>query len=256
MEIFPAIDIRGGRVVRLTEGDYGRMKVYGDAPAETALDFLRQGASCLHVVDLDGARDGTAANFGAVRDICRVKGLFVEVGGGIRDEARIGRCLELGVGRVILGTAAAKNFKFVEEMVRKYGRHIAVGVDARDENVAVSGWTEQTGINSFEFCGRLNGAGVDTVIYTDIARDGRLGGTNLDAYRRLRGISPLRVVASGGISCERELSALYEMGNYAAILGRALYENKLSLPRAIAIAIGKGAGKGVGSGSDAGAGKF
>jgi phosphoribosylformimino-5-aminoimidazole carboxamide ribotide isomerase len=239
MEIFPAIDIMGGNVVRLTRGDYGRSVIYGGVPVEAAMEFLRLGASCLHVVDLDGARGGAAANLGAIRDICGISRLFVEVGGGIRDEAQIERCLALGAGRVILGTAAARNFPFVEAMAKKYGGRIAVGVDARDQDVAVSGWTEATGIDSFEFCERLNGAGVETVIYTDIARDGALGGANLGAYRRLRGISPLRVSASGGISFESEIEALRDMGNYAAILGKALYENLLSLPRALAIAAGR-----------------
>ncbi|MDR1440769.1 MAG: 1-(5-phosphoribosyl)-5-[(5-phosphoribosylamino)methylideneamino]imidazole-4-carboxamide isomerase [Clostridiales bacterium] len=239
MEIFPAIDIQGGNVVRLTQGDYGHSKTYSDAPVEAAMEFLRLGASCLHVVDLDGARDGAAANLAAIRDICGISRLFVEVGGGIRDERSIERCLSLGAGRAILGTVAAKDFPFAERMAKKYGGRIAVGVDARDQKVAVSGWAEATEIDSFEFCERLNAAGVETVIYTDISRDGGLSGANLDAYRRLRGISPLHVVASGGISYESELKVLRDMGNYAAILGKALYENWLSLPRALAIAEGR-----------------
>ncbi|MDR3121626.1 MAG: 1-(5-phosphoribosyl)-5-[(5-phosphoribosylamino)methylideneamino]imidazole-4-carboxamide isomerase [Clostridiales bacterium] len=238
MEIFPAIDIRGGRVVRLTEGDYGAMKVYGDAPADTAAGFYEQGARNLHVVDLDGAKDGRAVNFDAIRAVCARRGLFIEVGGGIRDEARIERYLALGVGRVILGTVAVQNFRFVEDMVKKYGERIAVGVDARAGRVAVQGWLDVTDVDSFEFCGRLRDAGVATVIYTDIARDGRLGGANLSAYRRLASFAPLHIVASGGISFERELLELRAIGTYAAILGKALYEGKLSLPRAVAIGDG------------------
>lgn len=236
MYIFPAIDIRGGKVVRLTQGDYDRMQVYGEDPVARARAFYAEGARHLHVVDLDGAKDGTLANYERIREICAAAPLAVEVGGGIRDEARIEKYLELGVARVILGTVAVRNFSFVEQMVKKHGERIAVGVDARGGAVAVQGWLEDTGLDSFAFCERLRDAGVSTVIYTDIAKDGALTGTNLPAYRRLGAIAGLRIVASGGVSFEEEITALREMGMYAAILGKALYEGKLSLPRAIALA--------------------
>ena len=239
MELFPAIDIRGGQVVRLHQGDYDDMQVYGNDPVRTAKQFMEQGATNLHVVDLDGAKEGAAVNFDSIREIAALKGLFVEVGGGIRDEARIADYLALGVGRVILGTIAVRSFPFVESMVRLYGDQIAVGVDARDGYVAVSGWLENTGLDSFSFCERLRDAGVSTVIYTDIAKDGALSGTNLDAYRRLRELSGLNIVASGGISFEHELAALRDMGTYGAILGKALYVDKLDLARAIRIARGE-----------------
>lgn len=235
MEIFPAIDISGGQVVRLKQGDYDQMQVYGNDPAMAAQDFLNQGARNLHVVDLDGAKDGKTVNFDAIRNICNVGELFVEVGGGIRDEQRIEQYLTLGVKRVILGTIAIRNFPFVEEMVNKYGEHIAVGVDARNNRVAVQGWLEVTDVDSFAFCRRLSEAGVQTVIYTDIAKDGELNGANLDAYRALREISALNVIASGGISFEHEIIALRDMGTYGAIVGKALYVNKLDLKRVIAL---------------------
>lgn len=239
MRIFPAIDIRGAQVVRLTQGDYDQMQVYGNHPADMAQSFLEQGAANLHVVDLDGAKESKTVNYESIRAICALPGLFVQVGGGIRDEACLVRYLELGVGRVILGTVAVRNFPFVVNMVKHYGKCIAVGVDARNEKVAVQGWQETTTEDSFVFCGRLRDAGVSTIIYTDIQKDGMLNGTNLDVYRRLRTLSGVDIIASGGISSEHELIALRDMGIHAAILGKALYTGKLSLNQALAAAAGK-----------------
>ncbi len=239
MEIFPAVDIRGGQVVRLQHGDYDSMQIYGNNPKEQAERFLASGARNLHVVDLDGAKDGNSANFAAIREIASLHDqLFIEVGGGIRTEADIARMLALGVQRVILGTVAVRNFAFIEDMVQVYGEHIAVGVDARDGKVAVQGWLETTQLDSLAFCRQLMEAGVQTVVYTDIAKDGALAGTNLPAYSALREFAALSVVASGGISYEHELAALRDMGTYAAILGKALYVGQLDLARAIAIGDG------------------
>ncbi|MDL2257830.1 1-(5-phosphoribosyl)-5-[(5-phosphoribosylamino)methylideneamino]imidazole-4-carboxamide isomerase [Eubacteriales bacterium OttesenSCG-928-K08] len=238
MELFPAVDIRGGQVVRLFQGDYDQMQVYGNSPRQAAENFKEQKARNLHVVDLDGAKDGTQVNLNAIKEICEIGGLFVEVGGGIRDENAINRYLDIGVGRVILGTVAVRDFPFVEKMVAKYGDKIAVGVDARDGKVAVSGWLETTDISSLEFCRRISGAGVKTVIYTDIAKDGGLNGTNLDAYRALREID-INVIASGGISFEHEITALRDMGTYGAIVGKAIYVNRLDLSKLILLADGE-----------------
>ena len=239
MEIFPAIDIRGGRVVRLTEGDYGRMKVYGGTPDEAAERFRACGARNLHVVDLDGARDGSAANFSAISRLCAARlGLFIQVGGGIRDEACVERYLEAGAGRVIIGTAAVKNFQFVESMVARHGGKIAVGVDARAGMAAVEGWTQATDIGAFEFCARLRDAGVQTIILTDIARDGTLGGTNLEAYRELAALGIDRVIAAGGIADIGEIAELRAIGVHGAVLGKSLYEGRIDLSRAIAVADG------------------
>lgn len=239
MEIFPAIDISGGQVVRLKQGDYQKMQIYTSDPVGTAQGFLTQGARNLHVVDLDGAREGQTVNFSHIQAICEAGGLFVEVGGGIRDEKSIGQYLSLGAGRAILGTAAVLNFTFIEEMVKKYGDQIAVSVDARDGRMAVQGWLTATDVDSLSFCRKLCDAGVKTVIYTDIARDGELRGTNLEAYKALRQIPELDVIASGGISFEQEIIALRDMGIYGAVIGKALYENKFSLPGIIALADGK-----------------
>lgn len=236
MNILPAIDIRGGKVVRLTKGDYDNMTVYRDSPAEVAEEFLAAGAENLHVVDLDGARDGTPVNFSAIRELCEVKGLLIEVGGGIRNLERIEQYLSLGVGRAILGTAAVRDFSFVEAAVKRFSDAVAVGVDAKDGMVAVSGWEEVTALPAFSFCEKLRDAGVKTVIYTDISKDGALSGTNLAVYEALRQIEGLNIIASGGITFEDEIRALSKMGLYGAILGKALYEGRLDLRRALAIA--------------------
>lgn len=235
MEIYPAIDLRKGQAVRLYQGDYDQMTVYSASPVDVALDFMNKGARNIHLVDLDGARDGKLVNFDTIKDIVENTDLFVEVGGGIRDEERIKQYLDLGVGRVILGTAAVKDPAFLEEMVSKYGEKIAVGVDVKDGYVAVNGWKEVTDKPGFEFCEYLKNIGVKTVIYTDISRDGGLAGTNLDAYRELKKIEGLDIVASGGISFEDEIRALKGIVN-GAILGKAIYAGKLKLERALEIA--------------------
>lgn len=233
MQIFPAIDLRGGQVVRLYQGDYDQMTVYGADPCAVARDFIAAGARYLHVVDLDGALDGTLANFDTIAAIARQGGLYIEVGGGIRDEERIRRYLDLGVGRCILGTIAVKDFAFTERMARKYGDRIAVGVDARDGYVAVSGWKELSAERGVDFCRRLRDAGVKTVIYTDISRDGAEQGTNLDLYRELAKIDGLDITASGGVSSLTELRELRQIGTKAAILGKALYTGRLDLKTVI-----------------------
>ena len=215
MQIFPAIDLRGGQVVRLYQGDYDQMTVYGADPCAVARDFMAAGARYLHVVDLDGALDGTLANFDTIAAIARQGGLY------------------LGVGRCILGTIAVKDFAFTERMAQKYGDRIAVGVDARDGYVAVSGWKELSAERGVDFCRRLRDAGVKTVIYTDISRDGAEQGTNLDLYRELAKIDGLDITASGGVSSLTELRELQQIGTKAAILGKALYTGRLDLKTVI-----------------------
>ncbi|MCI9348960.1 MAG: 1-(5-phosphoribosyl)-5-[(5-phosphoribosylamino)methylideneamino]imidazole-4-carboxamide isomerase [Oscillibacter sp.] len=229
MQIFPAIDLRGGQVVRLYQGDYDQETVYGSDPCAYAREFIDAGAQYLHVVDLDGARDGTTANFDSIAAIAKQGGLYIEVGGGIRTEDRIRQYLDLGVGRCILGTIAVKDFAFTERMARTYGDQIAVGVDARDGYVAVNGWKEISREKGVDFCRRLRDAGVKTVIYTDISRDGAGQGTNLELYRELSGIEGLEITASGGVSSIEELRELERMGVRAAILGKALYSGRLNL---------------------------
>lgn len=234
MQIFPATDILGGKVVRLTKGDYNQVKIYADSPAEMALEFMKDGATNLHMVDLDGAKDGAPVNFDAIREAAKIKGLYIEVGGGIRNMQRIEDYLSLGVKRVILGTAAIRNYPFVEEAVKEFGSAVAVGVDAKEGFVAVSGWQETTNVNSVEFCKKLRDTGVSTVIYTDISKDGMLSGTNLEIYKELSEIQGLDIVASGGITFADEIKTLNEMGIYGAIVGKAVYEGKLSLKDALA----------------------
>ena len=239
MRIYPAIDLSGGQVVRLYQGDYDRKTVYGEDPAAVAASFLEAGARYLHVVDLDGAKDGTTANFASIAAIAKQSGsakensLYIEVGGGIRTEKRIRQYLDLGVGRCILGTIAIKDFDFTVRMAAQFGDRIAVGVDARDGYVAINGWKELSDERGVDFCKRLAAHGIRSVIYTDISRDGAEQGTNLDVYRELVQIPGLKITASGGISGMEELRTLKEMGVHAAILGKALYTGRLDLKQVI-----------------------
>lgn len=232
MKIFPAIDLIDKKVVRLSQGDYSKKTLYSDDPLSVARSFIADGATHLHVVDLDGAKKGSPVNFEVIK-LLKQFDMFVEVGGGIRDMQKIEAYQKIGVDRVILGTVAIKNFDFVVEAVKEFKDMIAVGVDAKDEKVATHGWQEVTGVNSFDFCKKLYDAGVTSVIYTDIATDGMLKGTNLPAFKRLSKIKGLKVTASGGISSVEEIKKLKEMGVWGAILGKALYENKLSLADAV-----------------------
>ena len=229
MKIFPAIDLKDGRVVRLTQGDYGRVTQYAVEPEEAARSFVEAGAKYVHIVDLDGAKDGTTANLSTVARVLRDGRLFAEVGGGIRDRARIEAYLAAGASRVILGTAAVNDRAFLEEAVKAYGARVAVGVDAREGRVAVDGWQTVTALDGVEFCQRLRDMGVATVIYTDIARDGAMRGVNLEIYRTLLGIKGLEIVASGGVSTLEDVRALRDMGVPAAIVGKALYSGALNL---------------------------
>ncbi len=233
MKLYPAIDLRGGQAVRLYQGDYDQMTVYNADPVAQAQAFLDAGARYLHVVDLDGAKDDTTANLETIAAIAALGGLFIEVGGGIRDEARIRRYLDLGVGRCILGTVAVKDFDFTARMAQRYGARIAVGVDMKDGFIAVNGWREVTPEPGVAFCRRCAAAGVRAVIATDIARDGTLQGTNLDLYRELLAIPGLEVTASGGIARMEELAELQAMGCHAAILGKSIYTGAIDLAEAV-----------------------
>ena len=233
MKLYPAIDLRGGQAVRLYQGDYDQMTVYNADPVAQAQAFLDAGARYLHVVDLDGAKDDTTANLETIAAIAALGGLFIEVGGGIRDEARIRRYLDLGVGRCILGTVAVKDFDFTARMAQRYGARIAVGVDMKDGFVAVNGWREVTPEPGVAFCRRCAAAGVQAVIATDISRDGTLQGTNLDLYRELLTIPGLEITASGGIARMEELAELQAMGCHAAILGKSIYTGAIDLAEAV-----------------------
>ena len=239
MILYPAIDLSGGKVVRLLQGDYGRSTVYSEDPLAVAKGFSEAGAACLHVVDLDGAKEGKPVNEQVIFRLIRESGLFVEVGGGIRDRSRAERFLNAGAGRVILGTAALEDRAFLREMLREFGAKIAVGVDAKSGRVATRGWLSVTETDAFSFVRAMREEGVQTVIYTDIARDGTLSGSNLDAYRQLVSLSGLDIIASGGIASVEELTRLAEIGVAGAILGKSLYTGNISLEEALSAVGGK-----------------
>ncbi len=236
MNIFPAIDLYEGRAVRLFKGDYAQMTVYSENPPEVAAGFRAKGAEYLHVVDLEGAKSGETPNLSVVRAIVEKGGLKTEIGGGIRSEETVKRYLDIGVMRVILGTAALEDPDFLADMLAKYGDKIAVGVDVRDGFVAVKGWLETSTTECFDFIGKLAGMGVKTVICTDISRDGAMRGTNRELYRELSARFGLDIVASGGVSSLEDVRSLSGMGLYGAILGKALYTGDIDLREAIEVA--------------------
>lgn len=236
MNVFPAIDIMNGKAVRLTKGDFSTQEIMCEDPVSVLESFVSQGATHLHVVDLDGARSGKPQNFETIQKLCALPGMFVEVGGGIRDREGILNCLNAGASRVILGTAAVRNFDFVVSAVREFGDAIAVGVDAKKERVAIEGWEEVSDIPAVGFCVKCRDAGVRTVIFTDISTDGEMKGTNLEAMQCLARVSGLDVIASGGISSIDELAKLKAMGISGAILGKAVYKGLIDLREAIRLA--------------------
>lgn len=238
MIIFPAIDIIGGKVVRLTKGDYNQQKTYSDSPTLVAKSFNDLGATHLHVVDLDGAKLGDTTNYSIISDIVKSTNMFVEVGGGIRDLKRIENYANVGVKRVIIGTAAVKNPDFVKEAVREFGKLVSVGVDTHDGFVATDGWIEKSNLSGYEFCEKVRDFGVTNVIYTDISKDGALSGTNLDIYQKLSTIKDLTITASGGVTFIDEIKKLKEMDIYGAIVGKAIYEGKLDLQTVLSVAGG------------------
>jgi phosphoribosylformimino-5-aminoimidazole carboxamide ribotide isomerase len=241
MQLFPAIDLLDGRVVRLTHGDYDQVTVYNDDPCAQVRAFKEAGATHLHVVDLDGAREGSLANYDTIQAIAQIGGMFIEVGGGIRTEDRIEQYFDLGVDRCILGTVAVKDFSFTQRMLQHYGDRVAVAVDARDGFVAVNGWLETSRINSLTFCKRLRDAGCISLIYTDISRDGAMQGANLELYGILAQTLPgMAITASGGISSEADLLTLKQLGVNAAILGKAVYNGTLDLARCVQLVEGHG----------------
>ena len=236
MIIFPAIDIYEGRAVRLLKGDYSEMQVYSDDPVSTAKDFVSCGAAHVHLVDLEGAREGTCPNLDAVVAIKRSCGLFCEIGGGIRSMETIDTYLGEGLDRVILGTAALNDRELLEAAVERYPGRIAVGADIRDGYLAVKGWTEDSSVDIDTFLTDMISLGVDTVIVTDISRDGAMQGTNRELYRRLCGEKRINITASGGVSSLDDVAALRDMGLYAAIIGKAYYTGAIDLGKALEVA--------------------
>lgn len=236
MLIFPAIDLYEGKAVRLFKGDYNEMTVYSTNPPEVAKKFKELGSTCIHLVDLEGARDGSTPNLLVVKAICEQTDLFTEIGGGIRDMETVKTYLSAGADRVILGTAAVTNESFLRESVNKYGEKIAVGVDIKDGKVAIRGWLEKSEYDAFDFCKKLEEIGVKTVICTDISRDGAMQGANHALYKELSEKFKINFVASGGVSSIEDVKKLREQNIYAAIVGKAYYTGAISLPEAIEVA--------------------
>ncbi|MBE6594311.1 MAG: 1-(5-phosphoribosyl)-5-[(5-phosphoribosylamino)methylideneamino]imidazole-4-carboxamide isomerase [Ruminococcaceae bacterium] len=236
MLIFPAIDLYEGKAVRLYKGDYQNMTVYSEDPVSVAMDFRAAGACCVHLVDLEGARDGTTPNLEIVHKIATVSGLFTEIGGGIRNMETVRRYFEAGVDRVILGTAAVTDEAFLREAVQTFGERIAVGVDIKDGKVAIKGWLETAELDALTFCEKLQSLGVKTVISTDISRDGAMQGANHELYRTLQERFRLQIVASGGVSSMEDVKRLAARGLYGAIIGKAYYTGAINLKEAIEVA--------------------
>ena len=236
MNIFPAIDLVDGKAVRLFKGDYNEMTVYSTDPPAVAKAFEAAGAGFIHIVDLEGARDGGTPNMPTIRRILDETSLFVEVGGGIRSMETIEAYISAGVSRVILGTAAVKNEALVAEAVAKYGDKIAVGIDVKDGFVAIKGWTEKSAYTCEEFFAKMQALGVKTIICTDISRDGAMKGTNRQLYKALSGRFSADIIASGGVSDIEDVKALREMGLYGAIIGKAWYTGAIDLAQAIEVA--------------------
>ncbi len=237
MNLFPAIDLYGGKAVRLYKGDYNEMTVYSDDPVSVAKDFEAKGAKFIHLVDLEGAKTGETPNLNTVQKIVRETNLFAEIGGGIRSMEVIEKYLAAGVSRVILGTAAVKNEAFLRKAVAKYGKAVAVGVDIRDGYVAIHGWTENSALYYTDFMQKIIEIGVETVIVTDISRDGAMKGTNRSLYAELSEKFPnINVIASGGVSSLNDIQALADMKLYGAIIGKAYYTGAIDLAEAVEVA--------------------
>ncbi len=236
MIILPAIDLFDKKAVRLLKGDYKNMTVYSDNPIEIARDFEKCGAKFIHMVDLEGAKDGTTPNIEIVKQIANETSLFVEIGGGIRDIETAEKYINSGVGRVILGTAAVENEEFLIEAVKKYGEKIAVGADVKDGYIAIKGWLEKSKITLDEFLLKMQKIGVKNVICTDISKDGAMKGTNLKLYKELSEKYSLDITASGGVSTLDDVKALREMNIYGAIIGKAYYLGAIDLTKALEVA--------------------
>lgn len=236
MYIFPAIDLFGGRAVRLYKGDYSKMTFYSDDPVSVALDFARAGADHLHLVDLEGAKTGLTPNLDVVKRIIESGRMFTEIGGGVRNMETVEKYLSIGADRVILGTAAVDDEDFLRCAVTEYGEKIAVGVDIKDGYVAVRGWTEKSSYSCFDFCQKMQDIGVKALICTDISKDGAMRGTNRELYKELSERFSVKITASGGVSSIDDVKALAELGIYGAVIGKAYYTGAIDLHEAVEVA--------------------
>jgi len=236
MLLYPAIDLYGGKAVRLYKGDYAQMTVYSNDPVSVARDFAAAGATHIHLVDLEGAKLGRPANLEVIEQIVKETGLFAEVGGGIRNMDTVDAYLAIGVSRVILGTAAVADTEFLEAAVKKHGEKIAVGVDIRDGYVAIKGWTQTTELLAEQFISDMEATGIQTIICTDISRDGAMKGTNRTLYGHLACKFHVNLIASGGVSDLADVEALAAMGLHGAIIGKAYYTGAIDLKQAVEVA--------------------
>ena len=238
MNIFPAIDLVGGKAVRLYKGDYSQMTIYSDNPLEIIKDFENSGAKFAHIVDLEGAKNGDTPNLETIERLVKNSSLFIEVGGGIRSMEVIEKYISIGVKRVILGTVALQNEEFLISALQKFGDKIAVGVDIKDGFVAIKGWTEKSKVKAFDFLEKLDKLGVKTIICTDISKDGAMVGTNHALYEEMSKRLSLDIIASGGVSTIEDIERLTKLGIYGAIIGKAYYTKAIDLKQAIGVANG------------------
>lgn len=235
MQLYPAIDMKGGKCVRLTQGLFDNVKVYSDTPADMAKLWVSQGATFLHIVDLDGALAGHSVNEEAIREIAKSVNVPIQLGGGIRSAEAVKNMLALGITRCIIGTRAVEQPEFIRDLVQEFGAdRIVVGVDAKDGMVAVEGWEKTSSLTAVDLCEKMKVYGVKHIVYTDISRDGTLTGPNVSYTKMLTDKTGLDVIASGGMSCVEDLQNLYDSGIRGAIIGKALYENRISLTDALA----------------------
>jgi len=235
MIIFPAMDLKGGKCVRLYQGDFSTSEVVGENPLDVALDFKAQGAEYIHMVDLDGALEGDIKNIDVIKNVIKETNLKIQLGGGIRDIKTIEKLIESGLDRVILGTAALSNLSLVKEAVKNFSEHIAVGIDAKDGYVATHGWLKVSQTNYIDFAKTMEDIGVKTIIFTDIRRDGTLKGPNFEATGILNEKVSCNIIASGGVKDIEDIKILKNMNIYGAIIGKALYSKSISLKDAIAL---------------------
>ena len=236
MIIFPAIDLYEGKAVRLLKGDYDKMTVYSDNPASVAAEFRNMGATHIHLVDLEGAKNGATPNIETVRKIKAECGLFAEIGGGVRSMETVEAYIGAGIDRVILGTAAVTDEKFLVDAIKEYGGRIAVGADIKDGRVAIKGWTEKSEYTCFDFFDKMQKIGVETVICTDVSKDGAMQGTNVELYRELSEKFSINICASGGVSSIDDVRRLRSLDLYGTIIGKAYYTGAVSLKEAIEVA--------------------
>lgn len=229
MIIFPAIDIKDNKCVRLSQGDYDKETIYFNSPYEVAKDFEKRNVEYLHIVDLDAALSGEISNFDIIKKIVQGTSMKIEVGGGIRGEEQIKKYTDIGVDRVSIGTKAVKDFNFLCEMAKKYPNKISLSLDVLDEYVYVKGWSENSGILIWDYLKKIEDLPLTSIVVTDISKDGMLSGPSFDLYKRLKEKTNHNIVVSGGVSSLEDINELKENNTYAVIVGKALYENKFTL---------------------------